>query len=339
MYIEQKPKTPLEKHANKETLNLAERIRQKKENALNKPEIYTEYEKEQLRLKKLGDQDFIEYFIALANKRKASNHDNWMSAKNYLIDFTGGTLKFSQLNEKWCGDFRDYLLSTKSRKSQKAKLATNSAVSYFNKVKAALKQAYKDDILQYDLNGRVESIKAEESRREHLTLDELNQLVKTPCNYPLLKTAALFSALTGLRFSDIQKLRWDEVREVEDGNVTIAFRQKKTKGMETMPISTQALKLMGERQNDEELVFLGLTYSAYNNKHLFQWLGAAGITKNITFHCFRHTYAVLQLQKGSSLFTVSKMLGHRNLKTTQIYANIVDEQKKKASELIVLDLD
>jgi len=218
-------------------------------------------------------------------------------------------------------------------------LATNSAVSYFNKVKAALKQAYKDDILQYDLNGRVESIKAEESRREHLTLDELNQLVKTPCNYPLLKTAALFSALTGLRFSDIQKLRWDEVREVEDGNVTIAFRQKKTKGMETMPISTQALKLMGERQNDEELVFLGLTYSAYNNKHLFQWLGAAGITKNITFHCFRHTYAVLQLQKGSSLFTVSKMLGHRNLKTTQIYANIVDEQKKKASELIVLDLD
>jgi len=95
---------------------------------------------------------------------------------------------------------------------------------------------------------------------------------------------------------------------------------------------------MGDERNDSELVFEGLTYSAYNNKHLFQWIGAAGISKDITFHCFRHTYAVLQLQKGTSIYTVSKMLGHKDLKTTQLYANIVDEQKRQASEQIVLDM-
>ena len=89
-------------------------------------------------------------------------------------------------------------------------MARNSAVSYFNKVKAALKQAYKDDILQYDLNAKVAPIKSAETRREFLTLEELNRLVATPCNNDLMKRAALFSALTGLRFSDIQKMTWGE---------------------------------------------------------------------------------------------------------------------------------
>ena len=177
--------------------------------SLNKPEIYSQYEKEQLRLKELGEQCFIEYFTKLTNKRKASNHDNWVSALNYLDTFTNGSLKFADLNQKFLEDFKEYLLTTKSKKSDKTTLSQNSAVSYFNKVKAALKQAYKDGILQYDLNAKVKPIKAAETRREYLTLDELNKLVKTPCNNLLLKRAALFSALTGLRFSDIQKMNWE----------------------------------------------------------------------------------------------------------------------------------
>ena len=145
---------------------------------LNKPEIYSQYEKEQLRLKELGEQCFIEYFTKLTNKRKASNHDNWVSALNYLDTFTNGSLKFADLNQKFLEDFKEYLLTTKSKKSDKTTLSQNSAVSYFNKVKAALKQAYKDGILQYDLNAKVKPIKAAETRREYLTLDELNKLVK-----------------------------------------------------------------------------------------------------------------------------------------------------------------
>jgi len=338
LYIFEKPKTPIEKQHNTETLQIGESIRQKRENFLNKPEIYSEYEKEQLRKKELGEQCFIEYFRKLANKRKASNHDNWVSALNYIEAFTNGKLKFADLNEKFCNDFKEYLLTTKSNKSSKKTLAQNSAVSYFNKLKAALKQAYKDGILQTDLNAKIEPIKQVETQRNFLTIEELNKLVKTPCNNDLLKRAALFSALTGLRFSDIQKMVWGEIEYIEGQGYFLNFSQKKTKGFEVLPISEQAFKLLGERKEPTAKVFEGLKYSAYHNKHLFQWIGAAGITKNITFHCFRHTFATLQLSHGTDIYTVSKMLGHRELKTTQIYAKIIDDTKRKAADKIKLDI-
>jgi integrase len=343
LYIYEKPKTPIDKQHNTETLQIGESIRQKRENFLNKPEIYSEYEKEQLRKKELGEQCFIEYFRKLANKRKASNHDNWVSALNYIEAFTNGKLKFADLNEKFLEDFKEYLLSTKSKKSDKTTLSQNSAVSYFNKVKAALKQAYKDGILQTDLNAKISPIKAAETRREYLTIEELNKLVKTPCNNDLLKRAALFSALTGLRFSDIQKMVWGELEYINGQGYFLNFNQKKTKGVEVLPISEQAYSFTEGAENPKDMpqdkpVFEGLKYSAYHNKHLFQWIGAAGITKNITFHCFRHTFATLQLFNGTDIYTVSKMLGHKDLKTTQIYAKIVDDTKRKAADKIKLDM-
>lgn len=343
LYIFQKPKTSIDKQHNAETTRIAESIKQKKENFLNKPEIYSQYEKEQLRLKELGEQNFVDYFKKLANKRKASNHDNWMSALNYLESFTNGVLKFADLNEKFLEDFKEYLLTTKSKKSEKTTLSQNSAVSYFNKVKATLKQAYKDGVLQTDLNAKVSPIKAAETRREYLTLDELNNLVKTPCNNELLKRAALFSALTGLRFSDIQKMVWNEIEYIDGQGYFLNFNQQKTKGVEVQPISEQAYSFTNGSENPNDMekdkkVFEGLKYSAYHNKHLFQWIGAAGISKDITFHCFRHTYATLQLFKGTDIYTVSKLLGHKDLKTTQVYTKIVDEAKRKAADKIKLDL-
>lgn len=343
LYINEKPKTPIDKLHNKETLQIAQSIRQKRDNFLNKPEIYSLYEKEQLRIKEQGEKCFVKYFTSLANKRKASNHDNWMSTLNYINSYTGGTLAFKDLNEKFLEDFKEYLLTTKSKKSPKAKLSQNSAVSYFNKVKATLKQAYKDEILQYNLNEKVKPIKALETRREYLTLEELNQLVKTPCNNLLLKRAALFSALTGLRFSDIQKMKWKELEYVKGQGYILKYKQQKSKGIEDMPISDQAYNFLEGKKNPKDmeqdvLVIDGLDYSSYHNKHLFQWIGAAGITKDITFHCFRHTFATLQLFNGTDIYTVSKMLGHKDLKTTQIYAKIVDDSKRKAANKIKLDI-
>ncbi len=338
LYLFDKAKTPIDKQHNKETLRLAEQIRQKRENHLNKPEIYTGYEKEQLKIKEQGEKNFVEYFKTLANKRKASNHDNWVSAYNYLETFTKGNLKFANLNERFCNDFKEYLLTTKSNKSNKVTLAQNSAVSYFNKLKATLKQAYKDGYLQTDLNKKIEPIKQAESRRNFLTIEELNRLVKTECNNPLLKRAAIFSALTGLRFSDIKNLVWGAIQYSVENGYSIQFTQQKTKGVEVLPISEQAYSLLGEPKEPADKVFEGLTYSAYENKHLYQWIGAAGITKDITFHCFRHTFATLQLSKGTDIYTVSKMLGHRELKTTQVYAKIVDNLKREAADKIKLDL-
>ena len=329
---------PIDKLHNKETLQLAEQIRQKRENHINKPEIYTGYEREQLKIKEQGEQNFVEYFKQVASKRKASNHDNWISAYQYLNTFTNGNLKFADLNEKFCNDFKEYLLTTKSNKSSKATLAQNSALSYFNKLKAALKQAYKDGYLHSNLNTTVDPIKQAETQRNFLTIEELNSLVKTDCRNPLLKKAAIFSALTGLRFSDIKKLTWNEIEFIQGNGYFIQFKQQKTKGVEMMPISEQAYSFLGERKEPADKVFEGLAYSAYSNKHLYQWIGAAGISKDITFHCFRHTFATLQLSKGTDIYTVSKMLGHRELKTTQIYAKIIDQTKREAADKIMLDL-
>lgn len=338
LYVFDKTKTPIDKQHNLQTLKIAESIRQKRENYLNKPEIYTDLEKVQIRIKELAELCFVDYFRKLANKRKASNHDNWISALHYLEAFTNGTLKFADLNKKFLENFAEYLLTTKSNKSEKTTLSQNSAVSYFNKVKAALKQAYKDEILQTDLNAKVKPISSVETRREYLTIEELNRLVKTPCNNDLLKRAALFSALTGLRFSDIEKMVWGEVEYIEGQGYFLNFSQKKTKGIEYYPISEQAVSLLNERGESSAKVFEGLKYSAFQNKHLFQWIGAAGITKDITFHCFRHTFATLQLFNGTDIYTVSKMLGHKDLKTTQIYAKIVDDTKRKAADKIKLDM-
>jgi hypothetical protein len=178
LYLYDKANNPIDKQHNKETLQLAEQIRQKRENQLNKPEIYTGFELEQKRIKELGEQNFVAYFKILADKRKASNHDNWNSAYKYLVNFTNGTLRFADLNEKFCNEFKEYLLNTKSNKRSKTTLAQNSAVSYFNKFKATLKQAYKDGLLFSDLKAKIEPIKYAETRRNFLTIEELNSLVK-----------------------------------------------------------------------------------------------------------------------------------------------------------------
>lgn len=329
---------PIDKTHNENTLKTANHIRQKRQNILDKPEIYTEHEKQQLKIKEKGEQNFVAYFKKLADKRKASNYDNWVSAYNYLEAFTGGHLKFADLDETFCNDFKDYLLTTKSKKSKEVTLSQNSAVSYFNKLKATLKQAYKDGYLQQDLNTRVEPIKSTETRRNFLSLEEVNSLIKKDCKNPLMKRAALFSILTGLRISDILKLEWSEVHYNNVNGYYIQFRQEKTEFEEVLPIAEQAFNLLGERGKPADKVFAGLKYSAHENGHLNQWIKDAGITKKITFHSFRHTFACLQLASNTDIYTVSKMLGHRELKTTQIYAKVMDKAKREAADRIRLDL-
>ena len=92
--------------------------------------------------------------------------------------------------------------------------------------------------------------------------------------------------------------------------------------------------LCGERGDADRLVFEGLQDPSWINRPVKKWIETSGITKHITFHCFRHTYATLQLTNGTDIYTVSKMLGHRKVTTTQIYAKIVDEKKEAAADAI-----
>ena len=192
--------------------------------------------------------------------------------------------------------------------------------------------------MQSDLNSKISPIKAEETQRKFLTIEEAKSLYKTDCSLPVLKQAALFSIFTGLRFSDIKKMTWGEIEFIAGNGYFIHFRQEKTEDFEVMPIPEQAFALLGERKEPTTKVFQDLSYSDWTNRILAKWLNNAGITKDVTFHSFRHTYATLQLSKGTSLFTVSKMLGHRDIKTTQIYAKIIDQTKREATNKIMLGL-
>ena len=152
---------------------------------------------------------------------------------------------------------------------------------------------------------------------------------KVECRYEVLQRAFIFSCLTGLRWSDIHKLKWKEVHFTNEGG-RIHYYQKKTKHLEYLDVSKQSLSYLGEKGTDEDKPFEGLKYSSYFNVSLTQWMLKAGITKHITFHCARHTHATLLLTNGVDIYTVSKLLGHKEIKTTQIYARIIDEKKKEA---------
>jgi integrase len=151
-----------------------------------------------------------------------------------------------------------------------------------------------------------------------------------------IKRAAIFSALTGLRFSDIKGLKWSELRG-QPGKYYLQYSQQKTLVAEYMPISDDAVKLMGSKKKLQESVFQNLKYSSIRI-FLIRWLAKAGIKKNITFHCFRHTNATLQLEFGTDLYTVSKMLGHKHIKTTQVYTKVVDSKKDQTINRIKVNI-
>ena len=332
LYLEPNPKTKDDRNVNKKTLQLAETIRAQRQIEIQNG-VYGFRDNEKLKV------SFTNYIQLLTEKRKDSsgNYGNWDSMLKHLKSYIPMDITFAEVDRKFVQGFKEYLDKDAKTKSNQ-NLSQNSKYSYFNKLRAALKQAVKDGIIPTNPSEGVEAFKQGEPQREFLTLEELQAAVKAECEIPQIKTAFIFSCLTGLRWSDINKLLWSEVQHSNEMGYYIRFRQKKTKGAETLPISEQAFGLLGERQDKDERVFKGLKYSAWHNLKLQQWMMRAGISKTITFHCARHTYATLQLSAGTDIYTVSKLLGHRELKTTQIYAKVIDQQKKEAANRIKLDL-
>lgn len=324
----------------KETMLYADGIRKLRQREYDNADLYSDTESAQVEQKERSQQNFVEYFNATAKKRHAQSSDsirvNWKRAYELIKLFAGDILPFSKIDNRFAEDFKLYLLSAPCGGNKSGTISRNTAVTYFSIFKAALKQAFIDGYLTTDLSAKIKGIPEQESRREYLTVEELNTLAGTPYERDVLKRAALFSALTGLRHCDIQKLRWKEI-SMNGNQAQLHFTQQKTKGVEYMPISQQALELSGEPREPEQLVFEDLPDPAWISKPLKRWIEAAGITKRITFHCFRHTYATLQLSSGTDIYTVSKMLGHTNVKTTQIYAKVVDEKKSKAAQAIQLN--
>ena len=198
-----------------------------------------------------------------------------------------------------------------------------------------MKQAHRDKYLRENQNDYLERIEENEVKKEYLTGEELKKLAATPCKIPVLKSASLFSCLTGLRISDILNLKWEHIQMAPDRGYCIRIRTQKTQTEATLPISMEAYELCGEP--DTGTVFKGFKRSMAQHP-LKEWLKSAGITKSMSFHCFRHSYAVLQVSAGTDIYTVSKMMTHKKVSTTQIYADLVtmphkDVWKPKGQEI------
>ena len=328
--------------ADRETCIFADNVRILRQREYDNAELYSDTEQAMVEKKARGQADFIEYFGKQAAKRHKNDSKsigvNWDRAHDLLKIFTKDKpLPFAQIDMHLIESFRDFLLKAPRGGNKSGTISQNTASTYFTLFKAALHQAFIDSYFDVDIAAKVKGISGVESRREYLTIEELNKLAATPCEYPMLKKAAFFSALTGLRHSDIRKMTWKEL-SVEGDHYRINFTQRKTGGVEYMPISEQAYLICGEPAEPDRLVFEGLQDPSWINRPVKKWIEAAGIKKHITFHCFRHSYATNQLTEGTDLYTVSKMLGHTNIRTTQIYAKVVDSKKEEAAQAIKLNL-
>lgn len=321
----------------------ADKVRAIRQREYDNAALYTDSEAEQAAQNERSKCNFISYFKEITDKRHRNSSEsinvNWRRVYELMIIFAGGnTLTFGQINLGLIENFKLFLLNAPQGGGKSGTVSQNTAATYFAIFKAGLKQAFVDGYLIIDLAAKVKGIPEQESRREYLTIEELNTLAQTPCDNPIIKRAALFSALTGIRHVDIKKMKWKEMVK-EGDHYRVNFTQQKTKGVEYKPISAQAYQLCGDIRADDQLVFEGLPAPSWISKPLERWIKAAGITKHITFHCFRHTYATLQLANGTDIYTVSKMLGHTNVRTTQIYTKVVDEKKENAADAIQINLD
>jgi integrase/recombinase XerD len=257
-------------------------------------------------------QGYVDRYT-LADKR------NMQGALDKFKTFLGGKrLVFTGLTPLLIEDFMAYLESTGSH---------SGPSSYFARFKKLIRRAWREGKMRTNPMDRVErKIRGASKEKDVLTLAELRRLADTPIQSEEVRRAFLFSACTGLRFCDVNTLRWSEIN-----GRTIRKPQAKTKAVAVVPLNDMALTLIGEPA--EGLVF-NLPSHDGANKTLRAWVRRAGIDKRITWHNARHSFGTNLIMGGIDLVTTSKLLGHTTLKHTQRYIKIAEEMLRAGTEKI-----
>ncbi len=337
LHIFKNPKTQDEKKHNTETLAFANGIRSKRE--------------VQLRNKEYGFKDNVNINIDLIgfyqrivddyyNKGSKSNYHAWQSSLKHFSNFCNNSIMTSDLDNHFVNRYRSYLLNINTTRNSEnpKKLTQNTAATYFKHFLYVLKQAYKENFIEKNLAENADYIKEQETHREYLTEEELKLLWNIPIKKDTVKHMAFFSALTGLRFVDIKNLDWSKIYHDKHQSFYVQLREKKTNSIYNHPISESAFNILKLQNTSKGLIFGNIEYTQIT-RPLKEWLETAKINKKISFHNFRHTYATLQLANGSDIYTVSKLLGHKNVSTTQIYTKVLDKNKIEAAVYLQTKLD
>ena len=289
---------------------------------------------------KLLLSEWLEIYFQMQEKKGRRSLPQLRSLINIINSYKPYAV-MKDLDTAFCLGFIDYVrceYKTKRRGIHDGRnLAPKTAQDVVITLKCALKAAIQAGIIdRHPFNGvdKADEIKVPQSRRTYLTIDEVKRLIKTPCIREDVKSAFLFSCFCGLRWSDTSALKWADI-EQEQGKYHITLIMQKTREPLYLPLNKQALSCLPERgtAKDTDLVFGTLPLLAYVNKHLKVWAAAAGISKNISYHVSRHTFATTSLTLGADIYTTSKLLGHASVGTTQIYAKIVNSKKEETVAL------
>ncbi len=327
-------RTPEDRMRNAQTMEIAEQIKAQRLLALQKHDVRNW---NAVRMASMALEDWLEAYdhediplskSAFMNRAKAHR---WMTAflqKNHCT-----RISLEDIDKDFCRSFINFLRNAESSAAHKKddrKLHQSAIHGYVVTISAALNKAVRDGIIDknpFRMLEKWEKVPKRDREREFLTMDEIKILMRTPIDHEEMKRAFLFSCFTGLRLSDVLKLRWDEIRESNENVMYVRTQMEKTKEYVTVPLSREAMRWLPPRR-ESEIVFCEVPLSRNTrNKSIRNWIKASGIKKRITFHCARHTFATMMLSLGGDLYTTSKLLGHKNVTTTEIYAKILDKKK------------
>lgn len=310
----EKPKTAFEREQNKECERLAKQIKAKREHELesNNYNVTAKF-KQQI--------DFIEFYQSFINTYtkldKRVVEASFIKFKEFLIESEIKTLQTNNVDENLVFDFKIYL---------EQKLNGESPANYFKKFKMVIKAGMRKKIFLSNPAENITIKKKDSIKKEVLTNEDIQLLASTPITNNEVKRAFLFSLYTGLRYSDIINLKW---QNIDYKNGILKTIQEKTKEQVIIELHQTALQILGIPNRQNILVFTLPSHTSCN-KNLKNWCKKAGVNKHITWHCSRHSFATNLIFYGADVNTTSKLLGHNSLRYTERYTHIVKSLKEKA---------
>lgn len=278
------------------------------------------FEEHNIKVEKLVGKDFAHG--TLERYKTAKKHvADYISKEYNLID-----LPVKEIDYKFITGFEYYLKTTR-------KCGHNTAIKYITNFKKIIRIAHannwidKDPFLHWKAKLKIVD-------REYLTEEEIQKIAEKEFTIPRLdqvKDVFIFCCFTGLAYADVKKLSKNDLVIGIDGEHWIKTKRTKTDTRSNIPVLPIAQAILDKYQELTDVIegelLLPVLSNQKTNSYLKEIGDACGITKNLTFHLARHTFATtVTLTNGVPIESVSKMLGHKSLRTTQHYAKIVDRK-------------
>ena len=284
--------------------------------------------------------EYIRYSASCGNGRSAMQHKNSVRKRiGEYLDRIGRTdILLKDVTTEVISGLYDYMRNEYRNPGQikvrDGRLADYTLRHFGETVNALFNKALREGRIGYNpLRGlnTLERFHVPDKHREYLTPDELTRfLVVEPVTETerQVQKAFGFSCMTGLRLGDVRRLRWGDIKPMGD-RWAVSIIQHKTGSPVTVPLNELALSLLPQRpENQDGNVFRLPGKSGRVTKYVRSIRDKAGITgKELTYHCSRHTAATLAISAGAELYSVSKILGHSSITSTQVYAKVNLEKK------------